>query len=374
MIIMNKDNMRIGFTTGSCATAAAKAATIMLLSGSEKNYISIMTPKGIPYEAKLVNVKHNVDSVCCGVVKDGGDDPDITSGMVIYATVSLMNNEGIVIDGGEGVGRITRPGLDQPVGNAAINSVPRSMIENAVKEVIATYDYEGGIKVIISVPGGDELALKTFNPRLGIEGGISIIGTSGIVEPMSNKAIIDTIKVEIRQQKSMGRDYIAVAPGNYGMDFMKSNYDFDLDKAVKSSNFIGDTIDMAVSEGIKGLVLIGHIGKLIKLSGGIMNTHSREADCRMELMATAALLAGMKSSEVSKILGCLTTDEAYEIVKKQNLEREFMKIVMDRIHYYLKKRAEDRIQIECIVFSNEYGLLGETKGAMDMLMEIKAWK
>ncbi|MCR4696527.1 MAG: cobalt-precorrin-5B (C(1))-methyltransferase CbiD, partial [Lachnospiraceae bacterium] len=187
--------MRNGFTTGSCAAAASKAAMYMLITGKDKKSISIDTPKGIAYTTDILDIQRTEDSVTCAVKKDSGDDPDITNGMLVYSTVSFIGKEKksrVSIDGGEGVGRVTKPGLDQTVGEAAINSVPRQMIEKEVKEVCDLFDIEEDVKVIISVPGGKEIALKTFNPKLGIEGGISIIGTSGIVEPMSTKALLDT--------------------------------------------------------------------------------------------------------------------------------------------------------------------------------------
>ena len=231
--------MRYGFTTGSCAAAAAKAAAYMLLSGRQKNTITIETPKGIPYTAEILEITRGEKAVQCAVRKDGGDDPDITSGALIYAEVSLTDHTRtqatdtrIHIDGGIGVGRVTKPGLDQPVGNAAINHVPREMIAKEVLEVCDLMDYKGNLQVIISVPEGEAIAKQTFNPRLGIVGGISILGTSGIVEPMSNQALLDTIRVELNQRRAEGFDYIAVAPGNYGLDFMKKAYGYDLDKSL----------------------------------------------------------------------------------------------------------------------------------------------
>ena len=229
--------MRYGFTTGSCATAASKAAAYMLLTGNRKTEITIETPKGIPYTAKLIDIIRNETEVSCAVEKDGGDDPDITTGALIYAKVSYcvlssekkIGHSQIVINGGLGVGRITKPGLDQPIGNAAINHVPREMIEKEVLQVCSLVDYKGSLMVEISVPGGEYLAEHTFNPRLGIVGGISILGTSGIVEPMSNQAILDTIKVELNQRKVQGFDYVAVSPGNYGLDFMKKTYGYKKD-------------------------------------------------------------------------------------------------------------------------------------------------
>ena len=259
--------MRYGFTTGSCAAAAAKAAAYMLLTGREKHEITITTPKGILYHARMEEISRTEHSVRCAVRKDGGDDPDITTGTLIFAEVSWQEQKQekdcgkpqILITGGAGVGTVTRPGLDQPVGSAAINHVPREMIEKEVRRICALCDYNGKLQVTISVPEGEEIAQKTFNPRLGITGGISILGTSGIVEPMSSQALLDTIQVELRQKKAMGQQMIAVTPGNYGLDFMKEAFAYDLDKSVKCSNFIGNTIDMAAETGFCGMLLTGHI-------------------------------------------------------------------------------------------------------------------
>jgi len=365
--------MRQGFTTGSCAAAAAKAAVYMLLGGVLKTSVSITTPNGTEYTAEIVNIERHDRSVSCGVVKDSGDDPDITNGCTVYACVSLCEDsaEGVYIDGGEGVGRVTKPGLDQPVGNAAINSVPRLMIESGVREVMELFDYTGSLRVIISVPGGMDLAEKTFNPRLGIVGGISILGTSGIVEPMSTRALLDTIAVELNQKRALGYDRIAIAPGNYGLDFMRESFGFDLDRAVKCSNFIGETINMAAAAGIKRLLLIGHIGKLIKVSGGIMNTHSAEADCRMELMVSSALRAGLSAGDALRILDCVNTDEAYDIILKAGITDAFSAAVMEKISFYLKKKAAGRLETECIMFSKQHGLLGMTGRAAEFMEEIK---
>lgn len=364
--------MRYGFTTGSCSAAAAKAAVYMLLGGNRKENIVITTPKGIDFPADIVDIDISEGYVKCGVVKDGGDDPDVTTGSVIYVTARVIDDgQGLIyVDGGEGVGRVTKPGLDQPVGNAAINSVPRQMIEKEVKEVMELMDYKGSIEIKVSVPGGEELAQKTFNPRLGIVGGISILGTSGIVEPMSSQALLDTINVELRQKKEMGYTTIAIAPGNYGLDFMKNEYGYNLDEAVKCSNFIGDTLEMIAQYGFKKVVLCGHIGKLIKVSGGIMNTHSKEADCRIELMIYSALRAGANKELLSQIAECVSTDAAYEIISGAGIEKEFMANVMERISYYLNRKAAGRFEIECIVFSNEFGLLGETTNVREVMKEL----
>lgn len=391
--------MKQGFTTGSCAAAAAKAATFMLLGGNRIDQIRIATPAGIDYCADVLDINIGENAVSCAVRKYSGDDPDITDGILVYARVELIedtdihipdaeegNGSGtktqcgtniskitdvqdhIVIEGGEGIGTITRPGLDQPVGSKAINSVPRAMITDEVTQVAKLFDHTGSLKVTIYVPGGKELAEKTFNPKLGIEGGISIIGTSGIVEPMSTRALLETIRLELNQRRLEGADTIVISPGNYGLSFMKEQYGYDLNKAVKCSNYIGDSIDMAVAAGYKHLLLTGHIGKLIKVSGGIMNTHSREADCRMELMAAAAARCGADPKTLLGILDSVSTEEAYGYLKAAGIEQACMSYIMKRILYHLNKRAEEKIDIRCIMYSVKWGLLGCSPGAEEMLV------
>lgn len=375
--------MRYGFTTGSCATAAAKAAAYMLLTGKAKEKIRIETPRGIPFEAEILDTKRTEKYVSCAVEKDGGDDPDITTGALIYATVQFQDNNivdkhnylyhenshpnRILIDGGFGVGRVTKLGLDQPIGNAAINHVPREMIEKEVGEICALTDYQGVLLVTISVPRGEELATMTFNPRLGIIGGISILGTSGIVEPMSNQAIIDTIRVELSQKKAEGYQVVAISPGNYGLDYMKNKYGYDLERSVKCSNFIGLTIDMALEFGFEKMLLTGHIGKLVKIAGGIMNTHSKEGDCRMELIGAAAIKAKVSLNSVEKILASVTTEEAIRILRDCGKCDDVMEILMDNIIMYLQKRSLEKMKIECIMYSNDFGELAKSSGADDFL-------
>ena len=366
--------MRYGFTTGSCAAAAAKAAAYMLLTGRRRETIRIMTPKGIAFDAKLQDIVREEKQVSCAVEKDGGDDPDITMGALVYASVSFQQISGekrIEIDGGLGVGRVTRPGMDQPVGNAAINHVPREMIEREVLEVCAAADYKGGLKVMISIPDGVKLAEKTFNPRLGIVGGISVLGTSGVVEPMSSQALLDTIRLELKMKRADGWEIAAVSPGNYGLDFMKTAYGYDLDASIKCSNFIGASLDMAGELGFQRLLLTGHIGKLVKVAGGIMNTHSHEGDCRMELMAAAGIRAGVKPEILKKILDCATTTEAIGFLEQENMTGSVMELLMERIQYYLNRRAADSMQVACIMYDNQYGELAKSEHAEEFLEELK---
>ena len=223
------------------------------------------------------------------------------------------------IDGGAGVGRVTKPGLDQPVGAAAINSVPRKMIQENAEEILRLTGETGGLSVVISVPGGETLAKKTFNPRLGIVGGISIIGTTGIVEPMSEAALVETIRVELRQRRESGAEYVLLKPGNYGSDFVRDGLGLDPAEAVQTSNFIGDAVEMCREMGFRGALLVGHVGKLVKVAGGMLNTHSKYGDCRMEILAAHAAAAGLRAERVEEILRCVACDDALRVLREENL-------------------------------------------------------
>ena len=362
--------LRCGFTTGTCAAAASAGAARMLLSGKVIENITVITPSGNSVTVGLTDIKKENDYVSCAVQKDSGDDPDVTDKILVYSTVSYKKS-GITVEGGEGVGRVTKKGLKQQIGEAAINPVPRKMIEEQLKTAASDYSYDGGLKAVISVPMGIQIAKKTFNPRLGIEGGISILGTTGIVEPMSEQALIDTISVELDVRKAQNEEFIIVTPGNYGQDFLRDNLGIAVDKCVKCSNFIGDTIDMCIEKGFKSMLLVGHIGKLSKLGCTIYNTHSRYADGRMEAFALCAALCGAEREVLENILGCITTDAALEILKKEGIFDETIKMLEKRIDRSLKLRAKGSIEIGMITFSEEYGILCKTEKADNMLEKLK---
>ena len=365
-IMRGSKKLRMGYTTGSCAAAAARGAAFMLLSGKEIQEVKIHTPKGIVLNLELLDIRRSAEKVSCAVRKDGGDDPDVTDKALIYAEVTFGTEEGIVIDGGFGVGRVTKPGLDQPVGNAAINHVPRQMIRENVEEIQKKLDDFRALQVIISVPEGEELAKHTFNPRLGITGGISILGTSGIVVPMSEEALISTIRVEMEMRKAQGDRVLLVTPGNYGADYLREHMDLPYEKNIKCSNYVGETIDMAIDMGVKGILFIAHIGKFVKVAAGIMNTHSRWADCRMDLFATAALRAGIAGEKAVEFLDCVTTDDALEKCSEEERTRIMEKIMM-RMEKYLNYRGKGEIQVGAVTFSNVYGILGKTEKAEELI-------
>ena len=362
--------LRLGYTTGSCAAAAAKAAAWMLLTGKRKEKITLDTPKGIRLELAVKEITMGTDAVSCAIEKDGGDDPDITNGTLIYATVTRTDGLGVTIDGGPGIGRVTKRGLDQPVGNAAINSVPRHMISENVEEVMRLSDYPGGISVIISVPDGERLAKKTFNSRLGITGGISILGTTGIVEPMSEKALVDTIRVELRQRRENGAEYVLLTPGNYGSDFIHNALGLDWKLAVQVSNFIGDSLDICTELGFKGALLIGHIGKLVKIGGGMLNTHSKYGDCRMEILAAHAGAAGADPETINGILECVACDDALRMLREAGKLESTLLRLTERVAFHLAHRAGAALETGAIIFSKEYGVLGESKNAGRLLKQI----
>ncbi len=354
--VKSKRPLRTGYTTGTCAAAAAKAAVIRLLTGEGPSHVTVTLPNGETARIEIEKNEFNDNTATSSVIKHSGDDPDITDGITVRASVT-KTDKGVEIDGGEGVGRVRADGLDQKKGEAAINSVPRRMIRDSVIE--ASPGYTGGFRVVISVPHGREIAAKTFNPRLGIEGGVSILGTSGIVYPMSSRAVLDTIYLEMKTVRARGCEKIFIVPGNYGETFAR---DFlGIEKTVQCSNFIGDALDFAEELGFSSALLIAHIGKMSKLAVGVMNTHSACADARMEAIALCAALAG--ETNLKKILACPTADAAYEIVR----DTKTIPIMMDRIEMYMNRRVN--IKTGAVMFSNKYGVVGKTRYADEIMKE-----
>lgn len=365
-IVKNNKKMRFGYTTGSCAAAACKGAAEMLLGGNIVQQVELMTPKGILLTLTLEEIQIAENEVTCAVRKDGGDDPDTTNGILVFASVKKIKKN-IIIDGGIGVGRVTKPGLNQAIGEAAINPVPKAMIKKSAEEIADKYDYEGGFEIIISVPEGVEVGKKTFNPRLGIVGGISILGTTGIVEPMSESALIESIRIEMQQRFRQGDQYLIITPGNYGANYLRNHMDIPFEKNIKCSNYVGETIDMAINMGVRGILFVSHIGKFVKVAGGIMNTHSHSADSRMEILSSNAIRAGADLKCAKKILDCNTTDEALEVLTEYKILESTMKIVMDKIQYYLNHRSYEQIQLGAVLFSNVQGYLGQTESAAELI-------
>lgn len=365
-IAHGRKKLRCGYTTGSCAAGAAKASVKMLLTGEIVDNVQICTPKEINFELKINDISVDEVSVSCAVQKDSGDDPDITNGILVYARAEKILH-GIIIAGGEGIGKVTKAGLDQPVGEWAINSVPRKMISSAVKEVFEEFDYHGGMKITIYVPNGKEIALKTYNPRMGIEGGISIIGTTGIVEPMSSAALIDTIRLEMKMRHEEKLKTILLTIGNYSESFLANQMPFALDKSVKCSNYIGDAIDIALEFGFENILIIGHIGKLVKLGAGIMNTHSTQADGRMDVIVTCGVLAGVESADLKKIPECATVDAALSILEENDVKDKTIEILMQRAQHYLNAKVKNEAKIGAVMFSEKHMEAWKTPAADELI-------
>ena len=368
--------LRCGYTTGTCAALGAAGAARLLLTGRTPETVALRTPKGIVVEVEPIFCRLSGEGAECAIRKDGGDDVDVTTGLPVIASVALRPELAgeVRIHGGEGVGRVTKPGLDQPVGEAAINHVPRAMIKEALEKEAESAGYAGGFDVTISIEGGAETAKRTFNPHMGVEGGLSVLGTSGIVEPMSQQAIIDTIQLEMGQEalRAVSPRRLILAPGNYGLDYLHEKMPALRNiPVVKTSNFIGDTMDMAAASHFEEVVLVGHIGKLVKLAGGVMNTHSRTADCRTELLCAHAALCGASRDVCAALMNAATTDACMEILDEAEMREPVLSSLLDAIQLHLDRRAAGAFRVGAVLFSNQYGPLGRTRTAKELLDE---WK
>lgn len=391
----NRKQLKSGITTGTCAAAAARACAIHLLLGVKTvEKVTVMTPKGIAVEVPVFLEVENPNGCTYKVIKDSGDDPDVTNGIAIFVTLRHMHipkncanragnqdeltevkNNGFYSDrydnlyltGGEGIGIVRKQGLEQQIGQPAINAVPRQMLFDAVGSLCEQVDYQKALEIVVSIPAGVELAKRTFNPKLGIEGGISVLGTSGIVEPMSEQAIVDTIEVFIRQQSRMGNRNLLVAPGNYGQTYIERYLKLSMEDSIKCSNYIGETIDLAIAYQMQSFLLVGNIGKLMKLAAGIMNTHSKVADARCEIMALHTLLSGGTKQMAQTIMACSHTDEMLKYLEEWGLREDVMKSLCDKIEYYMERRIGDRMEFGVMLFSGKYGFLGATDRASDLV-------
>jgi len=328
-----------GWTTGTCAAAAAGAAASMLLTQKNCTAYRITLPSGKKLVLEILAAFFNKDYAECAVRKFGGDDPDVTSGVLVYARVGRADTEGVKIEGGLGIGRVTRAGLDQKIGEAAINSVPRKMIEKECNTVREKAGEAGGLSVTISIPEGVELAARTFNPKLGITGGISVLGTSGEVEPMSERAFEESIKLEIKQLFAEGTRDLVLVVGNFAGAFCRDALGLEFAPSVKCSNFIGAALEYAASLKMRRLLIVGHFGKLVKLALGIVNTHSAHGDGRLEAIVYSALCAGAPYQVLQKLQGCVTTDAAIAVLKPSGFLERTMDIIRTKIEEVILRRG-----------------------------------
>ena len=346
-IYKNGKKLRIGYTTGSCAAAAAKAAVKMLFTGRLVETIEIDTPKGIVLKLDVTLTSMSGTCASCYVVKDAGDDPDITNGISLHAKAKMLEIEGVQIKAGEGIGTVTRAGLPVEPGKPAINPVPMKMI---LEETAKVLPKGKGVEITLSIPNGEELAKRTYNPRLGIVGGLSILGTSGIVEPMSEEAIKDTIYLELRCRRLEGSSGLVLVPGNYGEDYCKNTLHISDHCIVKVSNYIGFALEKCQELGFKDILLVGHIGKLVKPAGGIFYTHSRISDTRMEILAAHLGVLGMPRELLQRVMECRTTEEALPIIEESGYQ-EVYSIIANRCAVRCEEYVYGGLNIGVVLFS-----------------------
>jgi cobalt-precorrin-5B (C1)-methyltransferase len=356
--------LRYGYTTGSCAAAAAKGALAILIRQKVQHEVEIETPLKWNLKIDICTHEFNIEEASCHVVKDSGDDPDVTDGIEIYAKARWIEN-GILVKTGIGIGRVTRKGLSVEVGQPAINPVPMKMIK---KEVVKILPKNKGVEITLWIPKGEAIAKKTFNPKLGIVGGISIIGTTGIVEPMSEDALKESLALEIKILAEEGNTSLIFTPGNYGLHYIRQQ-GLSETSLVKISNYVGDMLEKARDTGIANILFVGHAGKMTKLAAGVFQTHSKYADGRLETIAAYAGICGYTKETLVKILSSTTTDEAIEYVYDQRLA--IYSYISQKAAECCRQRVHGDMNVEVIIFSEKFGFLGESSGAQKLMEGFK---
>ncbi len=354
--------LRYGFTTGASAAGAAKAAALLLFRGIMSEMVTVENPQGIKIEIPIKDLYVDKDGCAKAVVvKDGGDDPDVTDGLDICVTLYAVK-QGFIIQGGEGVGVVTLPGLAVPVGQPAINPIPQKMIREAVSPLLPE---NSGVKIIISIPEGAETAKKTLNSRLGIIGGVSVLGTTGIVRPMSMEALKDSLEPFIKKAAALGYKSLVLTPGGSGYRQAVNEYGFNSDVVVETSNYIGFMLEKCVENQIKSVILWGQIGKITKIAGGIFNTHNRVADGRREIMAAHAALQGASKEMIADILNINTLENALNKLRKSGMQR-----VVDSIAASAGKKAEEftwgKLKVGTVIVAKNGEIISANKTALEL--------
>lgn len=352
-VIVNGKKLRRGYTTGMCAAAAAKGAALLLFQKSCPEEVAVFTPAGLPLRLKLHDRETGADCARCCVIKDAGDDPDVTNGLAICATARRAG-AGVRIRGGPGVGVVTRPGLAVAPGEPAINPVPRQIITAEVEKVLPA---GCGVEITIWVPGGEAVAAKTLNPRLGIVGGISILGTTGIVEPMSEEAFKASLVPQIAQALALGYREVVLTPGRRSARWAVEKYALPAEAVVQMGNFVGFMLEECVRLGVQRAMLFGHQGKLIKVAAGVFHTHNRVADARRETLAAQAALAGAQRGVIAQLWHSATSEEAVRVIKKHRLD-----FLFDRIAGEASRRAMAYVRGSLVVGAALASSAGEILG------------
>lgn len=356
--------LRYGYTTGSSATAATKAALMYILDDSKHDIpeVTIKLPSGNSLTISVNSLEKKENSVLASVIKDGGDDPDVTHGLEIYSKVSLRNDSKINIFGGIGVGKVTKKGLPIAPGNSAINPVPLKMIRETVEEMLP----EGlGADVEIFVPKGEETAKKTLNAKLGIIGGISILGTTGIVKPMSEESWKASLAIELKMAlENTGNGEAIFLFGNRGKQYLSDNFEDNTSQAIVISNFVGYMFDRACEFEAKKIYFIGELGKFVKVAGGIFHTHSRVSDAKMEILTANALLVGESTENMKKIMASNTTEEATKYIEKTEVYNLLAEKAKQKCEEYCRRNGWE-LEVETLIISAEKEVLGNSRHFFD---------
>ena len=354
--------LREGFSTGSCMTGGAAAAALWLTTGTCPEVVEVETPIGRTLYLDVIPKEQGV----CGIVKDAGDDPDVTNGSEVITKVELLPEDGtITFVGGDGIGTVTEEGLKLPVGEPAINPVPRQMTERALRKIIG----DRGAVVTVSIPGGEELAKKTFNPRLGVLGGLSVLGTTGIVRPMSEEAMKDSLLVELDMYARQGHHAILFVLGTTGENALKAQYG-EFRCILQVSNYIGFMIEEAVERGFTDILIGGFVGKLVKVASGTMNTHSHVADGRLETICTHAALHGASRDVIERIYSCVTTKAAMKIVEEEGLT-DIWKDMAERASAHCRKTAHGMARVGVVFLDAENRVLAESANVPEVLNAVR---
>ena len=352
--------LKYGITTGATAAAAAKAAATAIVSAPVDRVV-IPTPIGIRFELPVkASKKLSTNSATATVVKDAGQDIDATDKMDITATVKLTDDGKITIKSGEGVGVVTKAGLQVPIGEGAINPVPRAMITEAVKEVLPAGK---GAEVTISAPEGAHIAKKTMNDKLGIKGGVSILGTTGVVKPLSLEACRRSMVPQIDVAIAKGYKRIIFVPGSIGERIAKEKFGAPEDAIVQTCDFVGYMLDKAAEKGVKEIIFIGHSGKLVKVAARLFNTHHKMGDARNEVVASYAGAAGATQKTIKELLEANTTDEATEILRQVNLVEPTYDLIAERVHKQVSDRVENKIKFSVVIVAMDGKVLGMDQNA-----------
>ena len=358
---MAQKRLREGYTTGCCAAAAVRACLEWQINGRRPECVSIELPGG---QIRTLPVFFDADG-SCHVVKDAGDDPDVTNGCSVKAWVRLDDGPGPVrFAAGEGVGTVTSPGLPLPPGEAAVNPVPRQMIARQIRELAG----DTGAEVILSIPGGTELAKKTFNPRLGIVGGLSILGTTGIVRPMSEEAVIETLRLDLSVAVASGHKELFFVPGESGEKAVRRQFGNDW-PCVQIGNHIGIMLDAARDMDVKRVVTAGFAGKLVKVAADIMNTHSHVADGRRETVCAFAAMDGASPEVIREIYECKTMTQAAAILEREG-RSGLWNAMAERAASNCRLRTGGDMDVDMIFLDKEGDVLGSSAGAADLIRKV----